>query len=189
MKKLSCFLISVLLSITLLVGCQEKSNSLSSDNNSGQVSNKTSPDHFDTIIGQVINGNFVLVANINEKVSDWEDAINTGSSLNLSFDNVTIEINDGKYFLTGVDESADATSRIKLILSSGNFYEAKFQGGEVGSSSQGYGCTCSGCTSTGSGSAGECSPKENEDGWYCTSCSQGTCTKTISAVNGGIISR
>ena len=153
MKKSSYFLISVLLSITLLVGCQEKRNSSSSDNHSSQVSNKTTPDHFDTIIGQVIKGNFVLVANISKKLSDWEEAINTGTSLNLSFNNVSIEINDGNYFLTGVDESANATSRIKLILSSGNFYEAKFQSDAVGSSSQGHGCTCSGCTSTGSGSA------------------------------------
>ena len=187
MKKSISIFMSTLLTITLLAGCQEKST-FSQDNNTNQVSTKTTPDHFDTIIGHVINGDFVLAANIDKKIADWEKAINDGSSLNLTFDNVSIEINDGKYFLTGVDESAHATSRIKLILSSGNFYEAKFNAGTARSSGGGISCTCSGCTSTGSDSAGECSPKENEDGWYCTDCSQGNCTKTETFENNGIVS-
>ena len=97
----------------------------------------------------------------------------------FNIDNVSIEINDGKYFLTGVDESVSATSGIKLILSSGNFYEAKFYRGGVNSSLGGYSYTYLGCTSIGSNAVGECIPKENKGGWYCKSCSQRTCTKTV----------
>ena len=186
-NSINTFMMTLLI-ITLFTGCQEKSRS-SQGSSTNQVSTKTTSNHFDTIIGHDINGKFVLTSNIYKKVADWEKAINKKSSLNLTFSNVSIEINDGKYFLTGVDESAHATSRIKLILSSGNFYEAKFSAGTARSSWQGYSCTCSGCKSTGPDSAGECSPKENEDGWYCTDCSKGDCAKTITAVDGGIISQ
>ena len=190
MKQSSIILTSVFLAITLTVGCQTKNGKSSQNNNSGQTINKTVAGHFDTIIGQVVNGDFVLVPNIRSKVSDWENAINAGSSLNVTFSNVFIEINDGNYYLTGVDESAGSTSRIKLVLSSGKFYEAKFKGGTATSPAQGgYSCTCSGCKSTGSNAAKRCSPRENKDGWYCTSCSQGNCVKTVTFSSGGMVSR
>ena len=190
MKNSISIFISILLAVALLTGCHEKSKKATQENKSSQTTYKTAPDHFDTIIGQVVQGDFVLTPNIGEKVLDWENAINTGSSLDLSFSNVFIEINDGNYYLTGIDESVDATSRIRLVLSSGNFYEAKFTGGTATSPSHGgISCTCSGCKSTGPDAAGECSPKENEAGWYCTSCSLGDCVKTETFSTGGIVSK
>jgi len=183
-------LIITLLGISILFSCQENDKSYLPPKNDKVNENisKTADPHFDTIIAQMINSEFVFVNNIGTKISNWEDIINDSTSLNIHFSDYTINLEDGEYYLVGFDTSLTAISKIKLVLDSGNFYEREYPGATPLSASTGKSVTCSGCTSTGSGSAGECDPKENSNGWYCTDCSQGACTKSSTVTTGGFLS-
>ena len=188
MKTMYKVLIFTLLGVLTLLSCQGKRDSaILSNNILNESVNKTAAPHFDTIIAQIINEEIVFVDNINEKISDWEDVINNNSTLNISFYNIVIDQEDSEYYLVARDSLTPASSKIRLVLYSGNFYECKYPGTTTGAPSTGGSVTCSGCTSTGPGSAGECEPKEDGNGWYCTDCSNGTCTKTSTAQVGGIL--
>ena len=189
MKSMYKLVMITILGVLTVISCQRTGDpNISPNNGSNTTMTKATPDHFDTIIAQVINEQIVFVSNIGGKISDWEDIVNNDQSLNISFDTYNIEVDDGKYYLVGVDDSEHATTKIRMVLSSGNFYEMKYPG-ESASAPQGTTCTCSGCTSTGPGSIGECEPKGSDlTGWYCTDCSEGTCTKSTTASTGGVVS-
>jgi len=181
-------LIISFIGVLILFSCQEKRDtSKLSNNNLNESVNKTVTPHFDIIIAQIINEEIVFVDNINERITDWEVVINTNSTLNVSFYDFAIDQEDSKYYLVASDSITPASSKIRLVLDSGKFYEYKYPGATTNVQSTGGSVTCSGCTSTGPGSAGECEPKENEKGWYCTDCSEGTCIKTSIAQVGGIL--
>jgi hypothetical protein len=72
---------------------------LVSNRTQGKSHLKTSEPHFDTIVGEYVNDEYVVAANIYSKVSDWEDQINNGSSLSVSFYEVRIEMEGGVYYL------------------------------------------------------------------------------------------
>jgi hypothetical protein len=184
------FLIIILVGISILLSCQQNNrhNLSSKDNNLNEVITKTTDPHFDTIIAQMINSEIVFVNNISSKILIWEDVINNFSPLSVDFDEYNIEQEGGEYYLVGDDLSSRVTAKIKLVLDSGNIYEYEYPGGTPLATSTGMTVTCSGCTGTGSGSAGECQPKQNEDGWYCTDCSQGTCVKSSTVKSGGVVS-
>ncbi|MFK5854624.1 MAG: hypothetical protein QM503_00745 [Bacteroidota bacterium] len=187
MKVIYRILIVTLFGVLFLTSCQENGNPKSSSISKNESDSKVLANHFDIIMAQIINEEFVFVHNINSKVSSWEDVINKGASMNTSFFTISIEQEDDMYYLVGIDSITPATSKIRLILDAGNFYEYKYSDGTGGSGSTGLVVTCSGCTSK--VSTDECEPKFSNQGWYCTACSQGTCTKSSSAVSGGVISR
>lgn len=181
-------LLITMLGALLLFGCPQNVNSEISPTQKGETEVKSSTPHFETIIAQIVKNEIVFTSSIDDKVSKWEKLINMGSSLNLNFDVVDIEIDNNNYYLVGIDDKAKAVSKIRLVLDNGVLYEAKFAGEAKDVPNTGWTCICSGCTSTGPGSAGECSLKQDENGWYCTDCSEGTCTKTEVAGDNGIIS-
>lgn len=177
--------ILALIGFFFLFGCKQSVKSDNSHSGDTVKSKKTTEAHFDTKIAEKVNNQIKLAPNINDIVSKWETIVNQDSNLSVNFESINVEIDNGKYYLVGVDKAHSAVSKVRLVLSNHLFYEKSFPG--MSSSVGGYGCTCSGCTSTGPDSAGECSPKENEKGWYCTDCSQGTCSKTVTFQNGGIL--
>jgi len=178
--------ILALIGFFFLFGCKQKVNSDKSHNGNTVKSEKTTKAHFDTKIAERVNNQITLVPNINDIVSKWETIVNQDPNLLVNYETVNVEIDNGKYYLVGVDKAHSAVSKIRLVLSNNVFYEKSYPGKSPSSGSGGYSCTCSGCTSTGSDHAGECTPKENEGGWYCTDCSQGTCTKSVSWNDGGV---
>lgn len=182
MLKNSKTIIVICISFLILAGCQEKENNRSKSE--GNL--KTTMRYFNTVIALEDQGSFTLVENIGDKISDWQDLINSQTSLNINFDEYSVDYVDANYYLTGKDTNQHFTSRIRLILDSGNLYEREYPDNP---SAPGYGgtCTCTGCKATGPEHSGECSPKENAGGWYCTDCSDGDCVKTETAGGGGSI--
>jgi len=177
-----------LMAAVTFIGCQEKENPDPDINTSNESQLRTSAPHFDVVIANLVDGEIVFVDNISSKVDEWTEFINDNSDLELNLANeyITQEEN-GDYFLIAKDEVLPATSAIKLVLDNNIFYEYKYLETEAVSSAT---VTCSGCTSTGPLSAGQCEPRNTtSNGWYCTDCSSGTCTKTSTAkIGSGIIS-
>ena len=179
--------ILALIGFFFLFGCKQTVNSDISPSGDNVRSEKATEAHFDTKIAERVNNQITLVPNINDIVSKWETIVNQDPNLLVNYETVNVEIDNGKYYLVGVDTANSAVSKVRLVLSNNVFYEKSYPGMSPSSLSTGYSCTCSGCTSTGSVHAGKCSPKENEDGWYCTDCSQGTCSKSATKKTGGIL--
>ena len=176
-----------LIGLIFLFGCKQTVKSDIFPNNYGDINQKTAEAHFNTKVADIINNQIVLVSNIDSLVANWENIVNHDPQLDLNFETVNIEVVDGEYYLVGVDDNALAVSKIGLVLDNNVFYEKSYPGPTPSSPSLGWTCTCSGCTSTGPGSSGECSPKHDENGWYCTDCSQGTCTKSETAGTSGVL--
>lgn len=123
-------------------------------------------------IGEVVDGKSIITTDTNVLKSKWSKFISDSSPLTVSISAIEIVENEQGAFLMGYDYKNKATSMLEISYKNGGFY---------GSYSTGCTVTCSGCTSTGPGSAGECEPAQtNGAKTYCTSCSQGTCTKTVS---------
>jgi hypothetical protein len=183
-------LVIAILGISVLLSCQENRDSNNSQEsieiNESEL--KTTPNHFNTIIAQMINNEAVFVEDFDDKITNWENIINAHTSLNVSFDEIVVEIDDSKYYLVARDNTSHITSMVRLALVSGNFYEISYPGETISATQYGIGVTCNGCIGSESDSSGECKPKENKNGWYCTECSSGTCTKSTSTSSGGIIS-
>ena len=110
--------------------------------------------------------------------------MNGNSDLHVSFQDIWIVNEEDGYYLRGRDTVNHASSIVKLVLDGSKIYECKynFSRAEGG----GLTVTCSGCTSTGQGSAGECAVSLDPGvGYYCSDCSEGTCTKTETYTGGG----
>jgi len=187
MKIIRKILLIFFLGTMFLTSCNGKYDaSVKDQNNSTEIVYKTTLDHFDIVIATQVGQDVQFVQDIGQKVTKWETLLNNESSLNVSFDEVIFEIEDDKYFIVGRDHDFPANSKVQLVYDRGNFYEFKYPGETLSSPNYGYSVTCSGCTSTGPGSSGECEVKGDENGYYCTSCSQGTCTKSTTAGTGGV---
>jgi hypothetical protein len=140
-----------------------------------------SQEHFDVRIGHVENGAGVFIIDKELVGTVWASFINENLHLNLNFKDVSIRNDQSGYFLIAVDAASRSTARIDLIEERGFLFEAKINQGS-------YTIICTGCTSTGPDSSNDCIPKKEAGGaWYCTDCSQGTCTKTVSVSTGSII--
>ena len=178
-------LIIAILGIVFFAYCQSKEDSVPLNDTSNEAVLKSDTNHWNTLIAQVVSGEYQFVNDIDDIISDWEDLINNGSSLNLDFDTVFIEVEDDEYYLVGIDISSKASSKVCLVLDSGSFYEKSYPDPSEGPST-GTTCTCSGCTTTGPLSANDCIPKQNAVGWYCTECprGQGECVKTVTSTSG-----
>jgi len=111
-----------ILAIVVLCNCQSKETAIPKDK-SNETIDKTDPDHFNTVVGEDQNGEYVLDEDIDDLIANWETNITNGALITIDFDNVSIELEDSKYFLVGVDDSENATSKIRLVLDSGTFYE------------------------------------------------------------------
>jgi len=183
----SCkLLIIAFFGIAILFSCQSKEDSVTQNNNPNEAVVKTGDTHFNTQIAQVVNGQYQFVNDIDDIISDWEDLINNGSSLNVSFDTVYIEMISSEYYLSGIDYSEEAGSRVCLVLDSEVYYEKSYPGSTEESPQTGSTCTCTGCKTTGPLSVNDCQPKQNALDWYCTSCPHGfgECIKTVTATSG-----
>lgn len=178
--------ILALIGFFFLSGCKQSVKSDNSHSGDTVRSEKTNEAHFDTKIAEKVNNKITLAPNISDIVSKWETIINQDSNLLVNFESINVEIDNGKYYLVGVDKTHSAVSAVRLVLSNNVFYEKSYPGMSQ-SSSSGESCTCSGCTSTGPDHSGECVAKQNDGGWYCTDCSQGTCTKSVTVIYGGIL--
>lgn len=187
MKYYCNLILSTFVGLLILFSCQSNNESIKPTSEANEATIKTVPDHFDRVIGHLVNEEFQLSDSIDYIVSYWEDLINNCTSLDISFDAVNIEIDNDMYFLVGVDDSEDATSVVRLVLDSGVFYEYCYPDPTEMSVPTGSTCTCSGCKSTGPLSVNDCQPKQNELGWYCTDCPRGMgeCVKTVTATSGG----
>ena len=137
-------------------------------------------DHFDKTVGLLLNDEFVFTMDYYEIKEKWEKVLNTHSEISINLDEITIvELNDIIH-LQGVDNSNKSVSIIPLVIKDHKLYVMREQGG-------GFTVTCSGCKSTGPDSSNECIPTINPgNGYYCTDCSDGTCTKSTTYDPGGI---
>jgi hypothetical protein len=142
-----------------------------------QSAQVNSSNHSEFEVGRIVNNEKVITADISELKTNWSKFVSDNSTLNLSYTSIEIIENDEGLFLKGVDENNRATSILALVVDGDIIYEAY--------SDTGGGCTvtCSGCESTGPSSSKECTPHKGDDGYYCTSCSQGTCTKSTTCTD------
>ncbi len=135
---------------------------------------------FDGIeIGRVINGDPIFTYDVATLKRQWASQINRSPDLNIKLTFISIEENKDGMFLYGEDEINNTKSRFDLAMDNNIIYYPHTN------NSRSVGCTttCSGCTSTRSGSRGECSPIGLGNQTYCSSCSQGTCSKSVSCGN------
>lgn len=130
--------------------------------------------HFDFEVGKIINNENVITADINKLKSNWAKFIADNSDLELTYNSIEIIENETGIFLKGIDTDNNATSIIELTIEDGVIYEAYTDTGAGGECT----VTCSGCESTGPSSSKECIPHKGDEGYYCTDCSKGTCTKS-----------
>lgn len=181
-------LLIALLGIFFLSSCKDNSKTqLAENSNITEDFNKSSRLHFDEEIARITNSEIVFVNDINIKVSHWEAMINNSTLLSVSFWDVAIEQEDGEYYIIAKDSIHPSISKIKLILEDEILYECSYKSPVPGSPLTGHSTTCAGCTSSGPEADGECEPKENDKGWYCTDCSQGNCTKSSTVTSGGFL--
>lgn len=133
--------------------------------------------YFEKEIADIINDEISFIEDEIILKMKWEDAINNHSDLSISFDEIKIFEEGDNYFLRGKDKGSFSSSFIQLVKKGDKFYEVKTPGGG------GITVTCTGCESTGPDSSGECEPQINpHNGFYCTDCSLGTCTKTTTTI-------
>ncbi len=186
MMNFNRFILVCLIGSLIILGCKERCVDSDNSNNSDVL--KTTVAHFNTVIATVDSNNgIVFSSNIGDMISNWETEINY-SEINVDFDDYFIEQNNSKYYIIAKDSTSNSTSAVELVLENGSFYERSFPGQTVTSPPLGETCTCSGCESTGPGTGKECQPRGDDGGWYCTDCSQGTCTKSVTfKVGGGLI--
>lgn len=189
MKKSIQIVIVVAFGLAIIIGCkrQEATQPIT-----GQVNETKNTDviafqasgHFDKVIGEIHNGKITFVADVKEIKTHWQNVVNGNSDLHVSFQDIWIVKEEDGFYLRGRDTVNHASSIVKLVLDGSKFFECKYilTKSEVG----GYTITCSGFTNTGPGSAGECEVALNPGvGYYCTDCSEGTCTKTVTYTGGG----
>ena len=134
-------------------------------------------------IGEIINGQATITYDIETLKQRWSEVIKTGTLgtdnvLDLNFESVAITIDNGRYFLRGVDPGNTAKSSILLEEIGGILY----------ATGDNTSVTCSGCQPpAGPSGAGQCEPKESEGkGWYCTTCSSAGCNKVVTTTTDSI---
>ncbi|OYT15623.1 MAG: hypothetical protein B7C24_12030 [Bacteroidetes bacterium 4572_77] len=127
--------------------------------------------YFDTEIAKIENNQILFVQDVVVLKTKWENFINNNSDLHVFFDDVKIFKENDNYFLRGKDANSRSSSVLQLTRIGDKLYERK----EAGGGSVTITCT----TSATLDSSGECEPTINPGkGYYCTDCSEGTCTKT-----------
>jgi hypothetical protein len=183
MKNKTIIFTVLMLVVFAFFSCGRKTDSKSIDpNDSTEKSGIDSLSHFNIAIAIISNDQFSFTEDKNLIKIQWEEVINNNSQLDITFDDIKIFNEEGNYFLRGKNNSGHSSSALRLVRVGDKLYEMRTPGG-------GTTVTCSGCTSTGAGSSGECEPAINpHHGWYCTDCSQGTCTKTTTTSLRGILS-
>ena len=180
-------LITLIVGMFILVGCQGRNGSITKATNESDT--KATSNHFNTLIAEIVNNEIVFSQDIADIIHIWESVVNKSASTKLAYWTYSIKMDDDSYYLVGIDSITPAISKVCLILDNGKFYEELYPGPSANLRPSGTSVTCSGCTSTGSGSIVECEPKGNElTGWYCSDCSDGTCVKSVTNESGGILS-
>lgn len=165
MKNVFLFLISLL----CLYSCEDSSLK-------NEVSENQLVSHFENEIGKVIQNQNIITYDTDKLKKNWSKFIASNSSLTVEFNSISIEKDESGFYLYAVDEINGHRSRVNLIKENNSLYEKVGNDSDI-SAFGGTSITCSGCTSTGPGSARDCIPKKT----YCTFCSKGTCTKTITS--------
>ena len=173
-------ILTLLFGLVLFSFNSEKSEPKNQESNKDKnfaLQQTKSSNHFNFEIGKVVNNKKVITANVNELKTNWSKFISDYSTLKLSYTSLEIIENDEGLFLKGVDKNNRASSIIALVVEEDIIYEALSDtGGECT-------VTCSGCENTDSGSSNEGTPHKGDNGYYCTSCSQGTCTKSTTCTD------
>jgi len=184
MKNKIIIVLVLIIGIIAFLSCEREANQHPIDNpNITQKSTASSEslNYFEDEIAGINNNLISFSKDVDLMKMKWEDAINNNSNLNINLDEIKIFEDEGYYFLRGKDAKSRSSSTIQLVRIGDKLYESREAGG-------GFTVTCSGCTSTGPEHSGECEPEINpHNGYYCTTCSQGTCTKTTTNVSGGIL--
>lgn len=130
------------------------------------------------LVGEISNGNPVLTFDKKEIKTNWASNLKTATNSELSpnFEIVSIVRDGVSYFLEAKDLNKGITSRVKLT-----------EDGDIlrYSDDNQFTVICSGCQSTSRNNTTQCSPKWNNQtsGFYCTSCDNGDCMKTVSTVS------
>lgn len=188
MKIISKFLILMFFGSVLFTGCQGSTNSETSEDNATMKDSRSEDGslvHFDKVIGELRDGQIVMVADADELKARWQKVVNDQVEPDISFTRIWIVNEADGYFLRGSDTINHASSIIRLVLDGNKIYEFKIlnagKKAQVGSET----VTCTGCTSSGPGLVGECEVKYGlEGGYYCSDCSAGNCQKTHTLVVG-----
>lgn len=125
----------------------------------------TKQNHYSSVIGKVVDGKGVLVANADKIKKNWASILSSSSRLKIHFESINILTVKGQYYLVG--KSAKYHTTLMLSEEGGNIYVARVTGGGIS------------CTSTDCSSTSGCTPT-----WIGTSCSScsGDCTKTVSGL-------
>lgn len=192
MKIISKLLIMVFFGSALFAGCQGNTNSETSEAKATMKDSRNedgSMAHFDKVIGELRDGQIVMVADADELKARWQKVVNEQVKPGISFTRIWIVNEADNYFLRGSDSINHASSIIRLVKDGDKIYELKLN--DVGKESQAGSetVTCTGCVSSGSGAVGECEVHYGlEGGYYCSDCSAGNCQKThILSVGRGIL--
>ncbi|NPD44373.1 MULTISPECIES: hypothetical protein [unclassified Lentimicrobium] len=184
MKK-ALLLLSVVLLVSFISSCENRDVNPFDENPSDvqlKSNSNENSDCFQEVIGELSQGEYLITKSTIEIKTKWEDVLNKNNDLSVVLDEITIVNINGYHILKGVDLTNHSVSIIPLVLKDGKLYEMKAAPGG------GYTVTCSGCTSTGASSSGECEPQINpQNGYYCTDCSEGKCTKTTTYDPSGIL--
>ncbi|HZK08674.1 MAG TPA: hypothetical protein VFC92_10785 [Bacteroidales bacterium] len=192
MKNISKFLILMIFGSVLFTGCQGSTNSENAEANAAMKDSQNedgSMAHFDKVIGELRDGQIVMVADADELRARWQRVVNEQVKPGISFTRIWIVNEADNYFLRGSDSINYASSIIRLALDGDKIYELKLNNvgkeDQVGSET----IMCSGCESSGPGAVGECEVHYGlEGGYYCSDCSAGNCQKThILSVGRGIL--
>ena len=127
-------------------------------------------------IGRVINDELIITYDVPTLKRTWSSHINHSPDLKIQLTSISIEENNDGIFLYGIDEINKTKSRFDLVLDNSIIYHPLINNSRL---LGGCTTTCSGCESTGPASRGECSPQGTGNQTYCSSCSKGSCSKTV----------
>lgn len=127
----------------------------------------------DSIIGRIIDNEKVITVDVNALKASWSKKISDNSPLTISISSIEFMETEDGLFLLGLSPNQKAKSITPLTVKGGVIYRAYVNDKELT-------VTCSGCESTGSSSAKDCIPQGTpREGYYCSKCSKGKCTKTV----------
>jgi hypothetical protein len=128
-------------------------------------------------IGNIIEDEIIPIFNFQELSSILSNKIQSTIKSPVSFSEIEIQFLDDEYLLYAID-SKNSHKTIFTLVNEGERILYFSDGGKD--------ITCSGYKTTGPNSAKECQPKKGVNGhYYCTDCSRGDCTKTVTVHTNG----
>ena len=137
--------------------------------------------HYSIVIAELEEDRIQLVAPEGAVLEKIDRFVSQNSELEPAYTGLEIVHSGELYRLIAFDENNRLTTAITLIEDGGKLYERNDHGG--------YAITCSGCLSAGDESEENCTPQQEglDQPAYCSDCSRGDCTKTVTKSDHGVI--